>query len=118
MLILIFSYILMAFGGVVALAVMILRIGALMGDCPDSAARARTAALTIATGFAAIGTGGVILIGAAIPVLEASPVGALMIALGSAALCLGLGFTHAVATLRAVTQPPEPVQIRTEVKAA
>ncbi|MEP1522552.1 hypothetical protein [Ascidiaceihabitans sp.] len=118
MLILILSYILIAFGGVIALASMILRIGTLMGDCPITAARAKTASLTIATGFAAIGAGGVILIGAAIPVLQQEPAAALMIALGFAALSLGLGFTHAVATLRAVTLPPEPVKMQTEVAPA
>ncbi len=106
MLILVLTYTVLAFGGLFALALVILRIGTLMGDCPVSAARARTAALTITTGFVAIGAGGAILIGAGIPFLAAAPLSAVMLALGCATLCLGLGFTHAVATLRAVTQPP------------
>ncbi|MEM6304612.1 MAG: hypothetical protein AAF744_07830 [Pseudomonadota bacterium] len=103
------TYILLAFGALTALCSMILRIGALIGHCPDSSAKARTAAITIATGFAAIGAGGVILIGALLPVFQEAPLTGFMLALGFAALCLGLGFTHAVGTLRAVAGAPAPV---------
>lgn len=95
-------YIVLAFGAVTALATMILRIGALLGDCPQSRATARAGAVTIATGFAAIGAGGVILIGAALPLLAQAPLAGFLAALGFAALCLGLGFTQAVGTLRAL----------------
>lgn len=95
-------YIGIAAGALVALAIMILKIGLMIGDCPQSKSAARAASVTITTGFAAIGAGGVILIGAVLPLMQDQPLAALMLALGFAALCLGLGFTHAVATLRAV----------------
>lgn len=89
-----------------ALSFMILKIGALMADCPENGPAARTAAISIATGFAAIGAGGVLLIGAVLPLLPAQPVPAALVALGLAALCLGLGFTQAIATLRDALAPP------------
>ncbi|WP_291734242.1 hypothetical protein [Leisingera sp. F5] len=102
-----------------AMALMILRIGTLLGDCPRSGRAARAGAVTIATGYAMVGLGGVILIGAAIPLLEMDFLG-LLPALGLAAICLGLGFSHAVATLRAVVrealladQPKREAQART-----
>ena len=95
-------YIALGFAGLVALATMILRIGTLLGDCPQSRATARAGAVTIATGFCAIGAGGVILIGAALQLFENAPFASFLGALGFAALCLGLGFTQAVGTLRAL----------------
>ena len=88
---------------VAAMAIMILQIGKLLGDCPQSGRAARAAAVTIATGYSMIGIGGMALIGTAIPFLELGSWGILP-ALGLAAICLGLGFTHAVATLRAVVR--------------
>ncbi len=81
---------------------MILRIGAMMADCPKNGPAIKTASVTIATGFAAIGVGGIILIVALLGAFQMEPVLALLLALGLAALCLGLGFTHAVGTLRLV----------------
>ena len=95
-------YIALGFGGLAALAIIILRIGALLGECPQSRATARAGAVTIATGFSAIGAGGVMLIGAALALLAQAPMAGFLVALGFAALCLGLGFTHAISTLRAV----------------
>ncbi|MEL6888106.1 MAG: hypothetical protein AAFO86_05290, partial [Pseudomonadota bacterium] len=80
-----------------------------VGACPVTQARARAVSITIATGFAAIGAGGVIMIGAVLPMLDDAPFAALMLALGFAALCLGLGFTHAMGTLRAALVPHQPV---------
>lgn len=97
-------YIGLAFGALAALAIMILRIGALLGDCAQTRALARTGAVTIATGFTAIGAGGIILIGAALPLLRDVPMAGFFATLGFAALCLGLGFTQAIGTLRAVLQ--------------
>ncbi|MEL7099062.1 MAG: hypothetical protein AAGM84_09565 [Pseudomonadota bacterium] len=84
------------------LCLMILRIGHMVGGCPAARRRAEAAAVTIATGYAAIGAGGIMLIGALIPLLAQLPAVGVMAALGFAALCLGLGFAHAVGTLRAV----------------
>ena len=81
---------------------MILRIGAMMSDCPKNGLAIKTASVTIATGFAAIGAGGIILIVALLGALQIEPILGLLLSLGLAALCLGLGFTHAVGTLRLV----------------
>ncbi|MEO0402428.1 MAG: hypothetical protein AAF214_08625 [Pseudomonadota bacterium] len=91
----------LALGAVAALTAMILRIGALADACPTNQGRAHVVAMSVATSFAAIGAGGVILIGAVLPILPDAPLVALMLALGFAALCLGLGFTHAIGSLRA-----------------
>jgi hypothetical protein len=88
---------------VTAMALMILKIGKLLGDCPASGRAARAAAVTIATGYGMIGFGGVALVGSTIPLMDMGVIGVLP-ALGFAALCLGLGFGHAVATLRAVVR--------------
>jgi hypothetical protein len=92
---------------VTAMAVMILKIGRLLGDCPQSGRAARAAAVTIACGYGMIGFGGVALIGSAIPLLDIGAIGILP-SLGLAALCLGLGFSNAVATLRAVVREAGP----------
>ena len=100
MLVLATLYIALGFGALAALATMIL------------IRTARAASVTIATGFAAIGAGGVILIGAILPMMEQAPLAGFLGALGFAALCLGLGFTQAVGTLRALmqdAQAKEPV---------
>lgn len=102
MYILAFVYLGLGFGGVAALSAMILNIGRMVRNCPETGAASESAAVTIATGYAAIGGGGVILIGAALPMLADTPLVAFLLALGFAALCLGLGFAHAVGTLRAV----------------
>lgn len=100
MLVLATLYIALGFGALAALATMIL------------IRTARAASVTIATGFAAIGAGGVILIGAILPMMEQAPLAGFLGALGFAALCLGLVFTQAVGTLRALmqdAQAKEPV---------
>lgn len=110
---LIILYVALMFGAVAALSVMILRIGAMLGACPQTGAVARASAITIATGFAAIGAGGVILIGAGLPLFAEAPLLSFLLASGLAALCLGLGFTHAVGTLRDViliNQRQGPIQ--------
>lgn len=100
------TYITLALAALIALCIMILKIGDLIGDCPQSKTSARAAAVSVATGFAAIGSGGIILIGAVLPMLEDAALPAFFLSLGFAALCLGLGFTHAIATLRAVVRMP------------
>lgn len=110
---LIASYAALAFAILIALSIMLLRIGELMAVCPENGPRIRVSAISIATGFAAIGAGGVALIGAGLIVAADAQLFGLAAAVGLAALCLGLGFTQAVATLRAVSQPlaaPAPAQ--------
>lgn len=96
------SYAVVSLAALVALASMILKIGAMLGHCPQSRAMAKSAAVTIATGYTAIGAGGVLLIGAILPVMRDDALVGLVGALGLAVLCLGLGFTQAITTLRAV----------------
>ena len=104
----ILTYLCVSLMVLIALGGMILRIGSHLGDCPAGKSAARTAALTIATGFAAIGTGGIILGTTPLIVLTDGSHAALFGMMGIVSLCLGLGFTHAVATLRAVLQGDKP----------
>ncbi len=101
-------YLTAGLGTVFVLSLMILRIGAMLEGCPENGPRARTASVTVATGYAAIGAGTVLLIGAALPIFTEAPAVVLLPILGFAALCLGLGFTQAVTTLRDVLAPPAP----------
>lgn len=98
------TYIALAIIGLTVLTKTIIDIGDMMADCPNNVPGAPAAALTIATGFAIIGAGGILLIGV-LPLLSVTSVAATMAALGFAALCLGLGFAQAVATLRAALAP-------------
>lgn len=99
-------YFVFALAFLAALAAMILKISGRMGDCPQTGRIARAAGVTIATGYTAIGGGAVALIGSALPVVEGGTP-ATLFAIGFAALVLGLGFTHAVTTLRLAVQPSE-----------
>ncbi len=99
------SFVGLALAALVVLTRMILLIGAMQQDCPQSGPRARLVSVTVATGFCAIGAGGVLLIAAAFPFLAGQPVMAFFVTLGLAVLCLGLGFSHAVNTLRLMLQP-------------
>jgi hypothetical protein len=83
-----------------ALAWMILAIARVLGDCPDNAPRARAAGITIATGYLALGSGAVLLLGA-FASLDPGPE-VIFFCLGLACVVLGLGFTHAITLLRAV----------------
>ncbi len=86
-----------------ALSFMIFKIGEALADCPVTGRAARAGSLTIVTGFVAIGGGGVLIIAAGVFVTlpDLAPEG-IMAALGLSILCLGLGFSHAIATLRDV----------------
>jgi hypothetical protein len=112
----ILAYLAIALGTLAALTRMIILIGRSMGDCPQTGRRAMTAAVSIATGFLAIGMGGVILIAASIPALDpdtlASQAIIVLFNAGLASLILGLGFTHALRVLRSVISLP--VQIPME----
>ena len=58
----------------------------------------------------------IILIGAVLPLMEDAALPAFFLSLGFAALCLGLGFTHAIATLRAVVRMPATKRKAPKVK--
>jgi len=85
------------------LVVMLLRLSGDMSDCPQRGKGLKSAGVAVATGYWAIGMGGIILIAAAIAALDFSNLAALLLGLGFASLCLGLGFANAVATLRAIS---------------
>lgn len=100
MLISILAFIALSMIALLALTKMILVIGAMQQTCPDNGPAARLVSITVATGYCAIGAGGVLLIAAGLPVLAEVPVVGFFVGLGFAILCLGLGFSHAVNTLR------------------
>lgn len=102
------TYFLIGFGLLAILGGSILRIGKIMADCPNAIPGLRPAAITIATGYAAIGGGGVLLAAVLLPLFAEFPLVGLLVASGLAALCLGLGFTQAIANLRGLGQP-EPI---------
>ena len=55
-------YLALGTGLVALMSVMILHIGAMVGDCPQSSRAAKAAARTIAAGYAVIGLGTVVLL--------------------------------------------------------
>ena len=116
MLIIALLYFILGLGAVAALSLMILRIGALAGNCPETRRRAHVITISVATGFGAIGAGGVLMIGATLPWIVESSFAALMLTLGFAALCLGLGFTHAMGMLRAALSDQHAVQAAPQAK--
>ncbi|WP_394180312.1 hypothetical protein [Yoonia maritima] len=106
----------LAAGALAGLSFMILKIGSALADCPDTGRAAKAGSMTIVAGFVTIGAGGVILIAAGVLAVlpHMAPAGVLT-ALGLAVLCLGLGFTQAVATLRdIVAQAAARVSATTE----
>ena len=86
------------------MVVMIIRLSGDMSDCPQRGKGLKSAGVAIATGYWAIGLGGIILIAAAIAAFDFGNPAVLLLGLGFASLCLGLGFANAVATLRAVSK--------------
>lgn len=94
------SFIGLSLLALIALTRMIVLIGSMQRECPETGPAVRLVAVTVATGFCAIGAGGVFLIAAAFPLLAQAPMMAFFVGLGLAVLCLGLGFSHAVNTLR------------------
>lgn len=102
------TYAIASLSALLVLAVMILKIGQIMGNCPETGDTAKSAAISIATGYGAIGAGGVLLIGSVLPLLADEAGLALIPALGLAVICLGLGFSQAITTLRAVVGGARP----------
>jgi hypothetical protein len=96
-------YFALAACALVALSIMIFKIGDALSDCPVTGRAAKAGSLTIVTGFMAIGAGGVLIFAAReLAALREMDIQGVMAALGISLLCLGLGFSHAVATLRDV----------------
>ena len=100
------TYFSISFAALFLLALMITHIGKVLGECPDAVPGFRAAVATICTAFVAIGTGGVFLAAVVVALLANEAIFALFVGLGVASLCLGLGFTQAIANLRAVVKLP------------
>lgn len=112
-------YFVISLAALATLSVMILRIGAVMGDCPQTGRTARAGALAIVSGFVVIGAGGLALIAALIGLSDLPPVVASFGTLGVALVALGIGFASAVGALRdmvvraqnpRIAAPAEPAQ--------
>lgn len=93
-------YLALGLGVTAILTAMIVKIGRTMQDCPQNGPASRTLTITTATGFAAIGTGGVLLAGAALSLAGNDLAMALPLVTGFVTLCLGLGFLRAMEALR------------------
>ena len=108
-------YLTLALVALISLTLMILRIGSMMSDCSGLPA-ARAASVTIATGYGAIGFGMVLMIGAGVVLFAETPFVGTLITSGFVALCLGLGFSQAISTLRAVLNTPAATAAATKPK--
>jgi hypothetical protein len=100
-------YFIFAFAFLAALTGMIVQISRQIAECPETGTAARASGVVIATGYAAIGAGFVLLVGSALPVVKGGTP-AVLFAIGFAAVVLGLGFTNAVMTLRRAVQAARP----------
>ncbi|MCU0800863.1 MAG: hypothetical protein MUD11_03660 [Rhodobacteraceae bacterium] len=110
----ILGYFTVTLATLLALARMILHVGRAIEGCAQTGAAARGAGLAIASGFVAIGLGGIILLAAGIPAFAHSANAAelavvTLLTVGLACLTLGLGFAHALGNLRSIVQPPKPL---------
>ncbi len=97
-------YFSLVFTGLGLLCLIVWKVGEAMADCPATGRAARAGALTIMTGFAALGFGVISLIAAIFPLLQEGNLSLLYTALGPAAIALGIGFTFAAGQLRAVVR--------------
>lgn len=115
----ILGYFTITLATLLALARIILHIGRVMETCPQSGLTARGAGVAIASGYLAIGMGGIVILSAGIPAFgnHANPTELAMVTLltiGFACLTLGLGFAHAMANLRSLVQRPKPAPVPME----
>lgn len=83
-----------------ALTWALLQIGERMSDCPVNGNTIKALSLTVATGFAAVGLGGVTLLAIMIPMAVSAPLQGFLGALGIAFVGLGFGFSQALSTMR------------------
>ncbi|MEM9138545.1 MAG: hypothetical protein AAGB15_01820 [Pseudomonadota bacterium] len=97
------------FAALLALCVVLVVIGRAAAECPQLAGAAKVGTLVITTGFAAIGTGIIALIGAALPFLMTGQVNGLYLALGMVSIALGIGFYNAATTLRDLLRAARPM---------
>ena len=95
----IITYLGLNFGILALLTVVIGWIGSEMRQCPKADPGLWVASLAIATSFAVIGGGGVVLAGLVIFAVPDMQVIGVLIATGVSSICLGLGFGQAMANL-------------------
>lgn len=88
------------FAGLAVLCIVLIVIGRAAASCPEIGAAARVSTLVVVTGFCAVGTGVIALIGAALPYLASARGDGLYLATGCLAIALGIGFYNAASTLR------------------
>ncbi|MEM8979458.1 MAG: hypothetical protein AAGD04_08230 [Pseudomonadota bacterium] len=93
------------------LCFVILDLGRRMEDCPVTGQAAPPAAIAIAVAFVAIGFGGVGLGAAALIALQDFGLVGVFGLLGFMSLCLGLGFSNAVAHLKMVLADSAKAQL-------
>ncbi len=111
-------YFTLALSVLAGLTAAILNIGRDMAACPISGPTAKAASKVIAVGYLAIGFGAVVLGGIAVPVAMDNQTVGVMLGLGILSLCLGLGFTQAMGSLRqAADQAMLLLQSKAEVEA-
>lgn len=96
------------FAGLAALCGVLIVIGRAATECPQIGAAARVGTIVITTGFASIGAGVIALIAALLPVIVTEEYNGLYLALGLAAIALGIGFYSAATTLRDVLKAAQP----------
>lgn len=105
------TFLALGFAALIALAVVLVAIGRAAAQCPQIGAAARVGTLVITTGFVALGTGVIAIIGAFLPMLMDGAANGLYLALGFLCLALGLGFSTAALRLRDILNaaPRAPV---------
>ncbi|MEO0819461.1 MAG: hypothetical protein AAF074_03450 [Pseudomonadota bacterium] len=94
------AYFFVAFAALIAVAGVLVVIGGAAARCPQTATVARLGTWVVTTGFVAIGSGVIALIGASLPFLIEGRMAGLYAALGMAFIALGIGFWVAASTLR------------------
>ncbi|MEM6973484.1 MAG: hypothetical protein AAF577_11825 [Pseudomonadota bacterium] len=93
-------YFAVAIVALIALAGVIVVIGRVASDCPQTGAAARLGTWIVTTGFVTLGAGAIALIAAALPSLSIDRMTGLYAASGLMLIALGIGFYIAAAMLR------------------
>ncbi|MEM9044749.1 MAG: hypothetical protein AAGC81_08625 [Pseudomonadota bacterium] len=89
-----------ALAGLAILSTVLILIGQASKECPQLAGAARLASVIVTTGFSTIGIGVIALIGAAMTQVNTDPFQVVALAVGIAAIALGIGFLAAAINLR------------------
>lgn len=103
-------FLVVGMGGLIALCAVLIAIGKAAADCPQIAGAARVGTIVVTTGFAAIGAGMIALIAAMLPFIMHAGFNGLYLALGIAAIALGIGFYSAATTLRDILKAAQAPQ--------